>query len=289
MKEKTVVILTGSELRHAFFRKYLALRPGLRVLMSCCEGTEKSLSNLVAAEDGEKDLRRRHLQARDCSERDFFSLFVENAEDRSNPVQVPKGAVNDRSMVERILEMSPDLLVAYGCSIIRGRLLEEYSGRLLNVHLGLSPRYRGSGTNFWPLVNGEPECVGATFMYMDAGVDTGEIIHQMRAEYCWGDTPHSVGNRLIMRMAGVYAELVENFDRLVRMPQPEVPEQTYYYRKKDFSEEAVGRLYENFRNGMVERYLEDRRRRDANCRLVVNPVLHGARREVEADGEGTCH
>ena len=41
--------------------------------------------------------------------------------------------------------------------------------------------------------------VGATFMYIDAGIDTGEIIHQIRADIVIGDSPHSIGNRLIKK------------------------------------------------------------------------------------------
>jgi len=272
MRNRKVVILTGSELRHDFFRKYLALQPGIEVLLTTCEGTGKSLQAIIGKEE-KRALRERHLQARACSERDFFELYVRSAQECSNPLFIPKGNVNDAQVVERILSLSPDLLVAYGCSIVRGRLLEEYSGRFLNVHLGLSPWYRGSGTNFWPLVNGEPEFVGATFMHIDAGVDTGEIIHQIRAEYCWGDTPHLAGNRLIARMAGVYADIIRNFDRLPPMPQPEEPEHLRYYRKKDFSEAAVAKLYENFRAGMIERYLENRPAHDARCPLVSNPGL----------------
>ncbi|HFB98772.1 MAG TPA: hypothetical protein ENJ62_06500, partial [Bryobacterales bacterium] len=133
--------------------------------------------------------------------------------------------------------------------------------------------YRGSGTNYWPLVNGEPEFVGITFMHIDAGVDTGEIIHQIRADFCPGDTAHTAGNRLIRKMAVVCAELVRRFDRLERMPQPPEPETVRYYRKKDFSEESVRRLHENLCRGMVEDYLAHRRQREARVPLVSNPAL----------------
>ena len=53
-----------------------------------------------------------------------------------------------------------------------------FSRKFLNVHLGLSPYYRGSGTNVWPLINTEPDMVGAT-LCIDAGIDNGEIIHQI--------------------------------------------------------------------------------------------------------------
>ena len=110
--------------------------------------------------------------------------------------------------------MKPDLLVCYGSSLIKSDLLRKFEGRFLNVHLGLSPYYRGSGTNVWPLINIEPDMVGATFMYIDAGIDTGKIIHQIRADVYLGDSPHTIGNRLIRKMTSTYAEIVCNFNDL---------------------------------------------------------------------------
>ena len=123
----------------------------------------------------------------------------------------------------------------YGCSIIQEPLLSVFDGRFVNVHLGLSPYYRGSGTNFWPLVNKEPEFVGATFMHIDSGIDTGEIIHQIRADYFWGDTPSSIGNRLILKMSATLKDLILNFDNLhVNLPKASTCE-SKVYKKIDFS------------------------------------------------------
>ncbi len=273
MSNKRIIILTGSEMRHDFFRKFMALQPRLTVLRSYCEGREKSLEALVEADERSGSLRKRHLAARACSERDFFNVFVQLSQDHSNPSFIPKGDINLPQHVEEIIELEPDLLISYGCSIIRSQLLEEFAGRFVNIHLGLSPWYRGSGTNFWPLVNGEPEYVGATFMHIDAGVDTGDIIHQIRARICWGDTPHTIGNRLIADMAATCAELIRRFDKLQRLPQPATPENARYYRKKDFDEDSVRRLYDNLCNGMIERYISEKCRRDEEASILCNPAM----------------
>ena len=218
-----VLLLTGSELRHDFFRRFLALSEGFEVIGSYCEGREKSLRALTERRTALGDVRRRHVQAREQSERDWFELFLETTPDRSRPHHIPKGAINTREVIDSIIGKSPDLLVSFGCSIVRGPLLENFAGRFVNVHLGLSPYYRGSGTNYWPLVNGEPEYVGTTFMYIDAGIDTGAIIHQVRAHCSWGDTPSQIGNRLIRDMATSCRRLVSRFEDLAPMPQPADP------------------------------------------------------------------
>ena len=71
---------------------------------------------------------------------------------------------------------------------------------IVNIHLGLSPYYKGSATNFWPFVYNKLQFLGVTFMKIDDGVDTGEILHQFRPELKPKDTVHDVGNKLIIKM-----------------------------------------------------------------------------------------
>lgn len=270
---KRVVILTGSELRHEFFRKYIALSEEIEVINSYCEGQEKSLHTLVEKDTAVNDVRLKHLSAREQSENDFFGLFCETIPNYSNPVYLPKGEINAPTYTEAIINTNCDLLIAYGCSIIKKPLLNAFKGRFLNVHLGLSPYYRGSGTNYWPLVNGEPEYVGATFMYIDAGIDTGEIIHQIRAKYSWGDMPSQVGNRLIAEMSRAYRNIIINFDKLETMPQPPIPSNERVYKRKDYTEESVLTLYKNFDNGLISRYLNEELDRCARVPIIRNRAL----------------
>jgi len=270
---KRIVILTGSERRHEFFRRYVALSDEIEVIQSYCEGQEKSLRTLVERDEIADDLRLQHLAAREQAEQDFFELFCETTPDNASPVHLPKGQINSAAYTERIRHAQPDLLVAYGCSIIKEPLLSAFGGRFLNVHLGLSPYYRGSGTNYWPLVNGEPEYVGATFMYIDAGIDTGEIIHQVRATCAWGDTPSQIGNRLIVEMTRVYRHLITHFDGLERMPQLPNPSNERVYKRKDYTEESVRTLYRNFKGDLIARYLSEQAERCSRVPIIRNPGL----------------
>ena len=172
---------------------------------------------------------------------------------------------------KEIINQNPDLIIAYGCSIIKGPLLNVFEGRFLNLHLGLSPYYRGAGTNFWPLVNGEPEYVGATFMYIDDGIDTGAIVHQIRARMFLGDTPHQIGNRLIADCAVQYCGIIRNVDRL----RPVAPSACdgKLYKRSDFSVQSVLGLYNAFDNGMIESYLQNREARDVVVPICCNPIL----------------
>jgi len=267
------VILTGSELRHEFFRKTLAASPRINILNSYCETHENNLRSQVESSQENHHLRLRHLNARAESETLYFQESVNSGIDNSKPIALNHGAINSDRSVASIIDLNPDLLFAYGCSIIREPLLSTFSGRFVNVHLGLSPYYRGSGTNYWPLVNGAPEYVGATFMHIDQGIDTGEIIHQVRATAMPGDTPSNLGNRLIQKMTLVAEQLITSFDTIVPMTQPPEPPDARRYRSKDFSESSVAELYENFENGLVDRYLDEQVERCARVPILSNPAL----------------
>ena len=252
-----IVILTGSEVRHEYFRKKIASDDRILVLASFCEGVEKSLENRIRANSDSSPLEIQHVEARLQSEKDFFADYISSVDDKSKPTFINKGAINEVRIVDQILALKPDLLVCYGSSMIKSDLLNKFKNKFLNVHLGLSPYYRGSGTNVWPLINGEPDMVGATFMHIDAGIDTGEIIHQIRADIFLGDSPHSIGNRLICKMTSTYAELIAKFRHLDKEIQPKSEGKLYY--KKDFGSDSCRQLYSNLEKGIIEDYINSKK------------------------------
>lgn len=65
---------------------------------------------------------------------------------------------------------------------------------VLNLHPAYLPYNRGWHTPTWALLEGTP--IGATLHFMDAGVDTGDIVHQKALQVSGGDTAHSLYQRL---------------------------------------------------------------------------------------------
>lgn len=75
-----------------------------------------------------------------------------------------------------IRNMKPDLIVvvAYG-QILTKEILDIPPLGCINVHASLLPKYRGAGPIQWAIINGE-KTTGITTMYMDIGLDTGDMI-----------------------------------------------------------------------------------------------------------------
>ena len=73
--------------------------------------------------------------------------------------------------------LSSDIYVVFGASFIKGWLIDFLvENRATNIHMGLSPYYRGSSCNFWAMYDQKPECVGATIHKLSKGLDSGDIL-----------------------------------------------------------------------------------------------------------------
>ena len=129
-----VVLLTGSELRHEFFRKYISDQKGIQVQLTTCESLKGNLSETVDL-DNNNNLRKLHLSSRNQYEKDFFELYCDSIEDKSNPQFIDRGDVNNVEIVSTIINLKPDLIISYGCSIIRSELIDIFNGRFINLLL----------------------------------------------------------------------------------------------------------------------------------------------------------
>ena len=70
-----------------------------------------------------------------------------------------------------------DLYIVCGASYIKGELCDYLvEKKCLNIHMGISPYYRGTATNFWPVYDDCLEYVGATIHYLTKGLDSGPIL-----------------------------------------------------------------------------------------------------------------
>mgnify|MGYP006152888001 CR=1 FL=1 len=73
--------------------------------------------------------------------------------------------------------MSSDIFIVFGSSYIKGDLCKELvRKKAINIHMGVSPYYRGSSCNFWAIYDKNPEMVGATIHFLSEGLDSGDIL-----------------------------------------------------------------------------------------------------------------
>lgn len=104
-----------------------------------------------------------------------FSAVKERALELGLEVFQPK-RIREEEIVESIRNMNPDIIVvtAFG-QILPKEILEIPNFGCINVHASLLPKLRGAAPINWCIINGDKK-TGITTMYMDEGLDTGDMI-----------------------------------------------------------------------------------------------------------------
>jgi folate-dependent phosphoribosylglycinamide formyltransferase PurN len=246
-----IVIITGDQLRHDYFVDQLNAHFEVRGVVSEAvyqpkiEGDPKDISDL-----------RRHFEEREHAERRYFASSEQMTLPHDWLLRVPKGEANTDEVFTWIMAKEPQFLILYGSDIISERLLNTFDQRTIKMHLGLSPYYRGSGTNFWPLVNGEPELVGVTIHLGASDVDASAILKQVRPELSSGDRNHDIGCKAIIAGTEVMIATIKDYAADKIKPQPQI-EGGQLYKQADFNVEAVRQMWRNLDDGMIAAYLAE--------------------------------
>lgn len=255
-----IAVLTSTGLRHRYVANVLRRR--LNVVAIGYESTgyspaDASLRDGLSSE--ECAVVDAHYEDRQRQEQRYFGHDAApvEASDECAARHIAKGDLNTPDTLRFLEDRAVEAVIVYGTNLIRDPLLTRYAGRMINMHLGLSPYYRGTATNFYPLLYDEPEYVGATIHLIDHGIDSGPIIHQARPDIVAEDGPHTIGCKAIL--AGVEklvaAALELQAGTLRTVPQWAVPNSRLILRK-DFHPRHVVELHRKLRDGLIPRYVE---------------------------------
>jgi methionyl-tRNA formyltransferase len=153
-----------------------------------------------------------------------------------------------------LLELRPRILAVYGTDLIRRPVIELATEVALNLHTGISPRYRGSSSVFWALHNEEPEWVGSTVHVLDPGVDSGDVLGTVRPEITSDDDEASLFAKCVQEGAGLYADVIVRALEGPVPAEPQVLEHGQQYRFVDRTVRAERRVQRLLRDGLLRRH-----------------------------------
>ncbi len=108
----------------------------------------------------------------------------------------PEKIKNNQEFIEEIKKLNPDVIcvVAYG-KILPKEILDIPKFGCINVHASLLPKYRGAAPIQWAVLNGD-KVTGVTTMYMDVGMDTGDMILKEEVQIGENETTGELWERL---------------------------------------------------------------------------------------------
>jgi methionyl-tRNA formyltransferase len=189
---------------------------------------------------GKSDVMQAYFQNVIDSEKKIFGeigFLPENV----RTLSIKSGDLNklDRQQLNEAL--ASDVYVVFGASYIRGWLIDFLlEKKALNIHMGLSPYYRGSSCNFWALYDGRPGYVGATIHYLSKGLDSGDILFHCTPEPLPSDSSFDFAMRSVLVAQQALVSSLEN-ESIFAFPyvRQDRSQEIRYSKNQDFTEEIA--------------------------------------------------
>ncbi len=159
-------------------------------------------------------------------------------------LSMKSGDLNLASRTQLSAALDSDVYVVFGASFIKGWLIDFLLEKnALNIHMGLSPYYRGSSCNFWALYDANPSHVGATIHMLSKGLDSGDMLFHCVPKLLDGDTAFDFTMRSV---AVAHRGLVDtvNGGEIFSMPRvaQDKSREVRYTRNADFTD-AIAREF----------------------------------------------
>lgn len=222
------LVLTSTSNRHCYFASKIA------EIFDVVGVLTEPKKNYFTKPRQESSLVARHFENLAAAERDFFGV--------TESVEVGFRVVDDLNSPEAVAyakSLSPDVVCLFGTSILKEGWLRAFPDRIINLHLGLSPFYRGSATLFWPFYFDELECLGTTIHLAVERVDAGDILRRIKARLLPGDTYYTATTRLIRDSIDAFPLVVKSYLDGTCNPFQQERVVGRLMKKSDFNEAAL--------------------------------------------------
>ena len=248
--KKKLILLTGNELRHLYFACFLSSYKNIDLKFVVHESNIKLTRNILYKKD---KIIKKHVDLRTKTEIKDFKKFIK-LNKKYESINIKNGNINKEKIINLIKMKEFDYIISYGCSIISSEFINKFKNKIFNIHLGLSPYYKGSGTNFFPFVNKELQFCGSTIMQISKKIDGGKIIHQIRPEFNINDNIHTIGNKIIKKTAIELCKILTK-KKFFKFFKINTKYKTKVYKRKDFTKNNLEKALTNIKNNLIPNYI----------------------------------
>ncbi len=169
----------------------------------------------------------------------FGNSYIDSSNKNIKLLPILSGDLNRCSLNFLSDFLKSDIYIVFGSSFIKGELVDFLvSKKTINIHMGVSPYYRGTDCNFWALYDDNPHLVGSTIHLLSKGLDSGPMLYHAMSkiktdpfEYsmsCVKSAFHSIAERIRDKSILEIKPVDQNRNDEIR-----------YSRKNEFNEEII--------------------------------------------------
>jgi len=246
-----ILTISGNHPRHLYYvNKILEKYPITGCILQKREELVPEVPNHSSENDREIFLE--HFRRRQKAEEKYFG-------DQTYPdcdiLEINGEQLNSSITMDFIKKINPEIVLLFGCGLIKKDLQSILPIYTVNLHGGLSPWYKGVATLFWPFYFLQPNYAGSTFHIISSEVDAGDIIHQVKPKLELDDGIHDVGCKTIVESTDHMLKLLEIFQKNGKWNLYKQNEVGKTFRNKDFRPEHLRIIYELFDDDIVKHYI----------------------------------
>lgn len=239
------LVLTSQAPRHRAYCHSIANHFDLSGII-----TEQKKNYYTQAREQSK-LVRTHFEKLASTEKDYFG-------DPSYPdtEHLESNDINDAATLDWATHKNVNAVFLFGTRILSQQWLDAFPGKIFNLHLGLSPFFRGSATLFWPFYEKKLECVGVTLHLAVKEVDAGSIISRFKPEIKQGDNYYTITNQAIkVAIDKAPLKVIDYINGNTSLVNQDLSLGNVY-KKKDFNEEKLRSMLEYIGNGITAEQIQ---------------------------------
>ena len=204
----------------------------------------------------DKELFQLHFENRHRVESSVYGdLYSRDVFKNFNSIFIKPNELNTELVADKVKKFNADFCFIFGVDLIFCPVINVLPKDKINLHLGLSPWYKGGATLFWPFYHLEPQFCGSTFHQITKQADAGEIIHQCVPELLPGDKIHDVAARCVVKAREDLSIIFDHwksaqgFDGIVQKTSGR------NWRGVDFHASQLRVIYDLYQDKIVDSYL----------------------------------
>ena len=171
-----ITLFTSNKTRHNYLIDLLStISEELYVVQEC----ETIFPGKIAGHyEKSKKIREYFVKVEEAESKVFGKSYINNLKKNIKILPLVFGDLNKCSIKFLSDFLKSDLYIVFGSSYIKHELIDFLvEKKAINIHMGVSPYYKGTDCNFWAIFDDNPHLVGATIHFLSKGIDDGPILY----------------------------------------------------------------------------------------------------------------
>ena len=234
-----ITLITSDQIRHNYLVNLLSnIATKLNVIQEkkTFFSNQNKISNLI---------KNYFLKVDDAQKKVFGNAAIDKKNKNIKLLSLENNELEKCSLNSLSDFLNSDIFIVFGSSFIKKDLVNFLiDHKALNIHLGISPYYRGTDCNFWALFDNNPHLVGATIHLLSKELDSGQILYHALSEI--KEDPFIYTMSAVKSAFESIAQKIEN--KTIFEHTPEIQDKSKeikYSKKNEFNDEVIKKFFLN--------------------------------------------